>query len=849
MDPSGHYSDYLDFSGFDTHAAAGGASSQSLPTTTLPAPAHTQHPHPPPPLQPHSQPGPTPLAQHHGGMFDTTGMVNGEHFLWPINGGGMAFPDAASFLFASTATPCTPKPASSPTISSAARIPLPPHQRSHQQLTPFPPTSASPHDPSSPVSILQQQLQQQHLQMQMQHHHQQQQQWQQLHQTAAQGQQLFRPSSGPPTGDVGTSQGSLGHIASPAAMYQQSLQHQTYRSHHAGGGLTPSSSAGVASAWNTPSPASSASASHTPAAAGPPPPLTTTTNKAAKAAPSSTKDYRPPKKQARLVQPPPVPPPVAQPSIRPAVQYPASSTPVELIPDASPPTTSTSRSETRYSPTKTKGTHSSFASPDSPSRPRLRRTPSDPLLGSNKARSDRDKLTALFTLLDENTWSVEDMLVALSDVPSEEAVKDDVESSEHRKRMMQFLHRQTSVGKTAEQTQGPEEIYRRWIVAREGGDGDDKIMGLDGLYRSMGSEQHGSIIRNILTKDSVPYEEAQADIKMVDAALSRAPSHHALAVHSRELSSPTSSSGYIGRLIIPSDQADILGAWLMSPGRPALANEKDSITPEHMRIYSSLSPFELHARGAELCRVILMRDAVLKTRYGHLGDKLESFVQGPSIVPAKRCGFHEYDDYSLWHHALMSYLQICTRYPSFRDSKPATIDIIPDQSLLPPTLLEISLIERALHVHWETFRQYLLGEGGLLRRAVKAFSGVKTRPMDLMLICDDASAVMHALKKSQKEAGAGERILPYDPRVSEARNAWRQSAYWSENSHIMMWSAMTSHFLEISALYPRFSEGVVSHPLLSSGFFTMRDLPGLEGLLNGIGSDKPTNGTNAGGSK
>jgi hypothetical protein len=28
-----------------------------------------------------------------------------------------------------------------------------------------------------------------------------------------------------------------------------------------------------------------------------------------------------------------------------------------------------------------------------------------------------------------------------------------------------------------------------------------------------------------------------------------------------------------------------------------------------MRIYSSLSPLDFHARGAELCRVILLRDA------------------------------------------------------------------------------------------------------------------------------------------------------------------------------------------------------------------------------------------------
>lgn len=54
-----------------------------------------------------------------------------------------------------------------------------------------------------------------------------------------------------------------------------------------------------------------------------------------------------------------------------------------------------------------------------------------------------------------------------------------------------------------------------------------------------------------------------------------------------------------------------------------------------------------------------------------------------------------------------------------------------------------------------------------------------------------------------------ERILAYDPAISEARNNWRQSAYWAANSHFVGWSAATTHFLEISALYPKFSEGVV----------------------------------------
>ena len=35
-----------------------------------------------------------------------------------------------------------------------------------------------------------------------------------------------------------------------------------------------------------------------------------------------------------------------------------------------------------------------------------------------------------------------------------------------------------------------------------------------------------------------------------------------------------------------------------------------------MRIYSSLSPLDLHTRGAELCRVILLRDAECMRLYG-----------------------------------------------------------------------------------------------------------------------------------------------------------------------------------------------------------------------------------------
>lgn len=106
-----------------------------------------------------------------------------------------------------------------------------------------------------------------------------------------------------------------------------------------------------------------------------------------------------------------------------------------------------------------------------------------------------------------------------------------------------------------------------------------------------------------------------------------------------------------------------------------------------MRIYSSLSPLDLHARGAELCRVLLLRDAGCMRNFGHRAsplpyrrqtsltpsatvyDRLESFTIGPVIAPLDTCGFAGYDDGSLYHHAVQTYLQLCVRYPSFRDGK------------------------------------------------------------------------------------------------------------------------------------------------------------------------------------
>lgn len=54
-----------------------------------------------------------------------------------------------------------------------------------------------------------------------------------------------------------------------------------------------------------------------------------------------------------------------------------------------------------------------------------------------------------------------------------------------------------------------------------------------------------------------------------------------------------------------------------------------------------------------------------------------------------------------------------------------------------------------------------------------------------------------------------DRILPYDPSISQIRNAWRQQALWDPTAELVLWSAATTHFLELSALFPQFGGGVV----------------------------------------
>lgn len=172
-------------------------------------------------------------------------------------------------------------------------------------------------------------------------------------------------------------------------------------------------------------------------------------------------------------------------------------------------------------------------------------------------------------------------------------------------------------------------------------------------------------------------------------------------------------------------------------------------------------------------------DSALFDRTRTVFDRLQTFTLGPVIALVDTCGFSTYDDQSLWHHAVQTYLQLCVRYPELTEGKvrsffpfffsrralcslarecapcrvaqEATITILPD---LPPpvhpTALETLLIDRALHSHWDALRQFLLdAHGGLLRSAVRSFSGVRLTKFDLLSVCDDTMAVITALGKSR----------------------------------------------------------------------------------------------------
>ncbi|GAA5895489.1 hypothetical protein JCM5296_006780 [Sporobolomyces johnsonii] len=539
------------------------------------------------------------------------------------------------------------------------------------------------------------------------------------------------------------------------------------------------------------------------------------------------------------------PPPPPQSAARQPVLYPPQDSPAPILlsdettPRSHPSVPPSSTAHPTPAPSFTP-----YTRPASPRPSRRRRTRSAPT-SPTAALSTEETLNSLFSFLDEQRWSLSGMLTALSDAPRD-ADGRDTRTVEHRRRMDEFLQlddaqedddamegqswaaRLRRLRKDrGEAEKGPDEVVRMWEELGGLGRQRQGSTTMEKAVRELHMNVHdgpvaGSAIRRIINRYGEAYNESKADIARLDAALSRPPSPHLV-------SAPREPTAWTGVLVIPPTQADVLQGWLMSPGRPSVQEERErgGIEADHMRIYSSLSPLDLHARGAELCRVILSRDPQLMALYGHEFDHLHLFHAGPSLAPFDTHGFAAYDDYSLWHHALMCYLQLCVRYPAFRDGKDATIIISPD---LPPpvhpTALESSLVDRALHDHWDHLRLYLLNShGGLLRSAVRAFAGVKLSKVDLLSVCDDTRAVIGALGRSRKNAS--DRILPYDPSVSQVRNAWRNQAFWDPQADWVVWSAATTHFLELSALCPDWAQGT-------------RDLPGLESLL---GNAAPSSST------
>lgn len=339
--------------------------------------------------------------------------------------------------------------------------------------------------------------------------------------------------------------------------------------------------------------------------------------------------------------------------------------------------------------------------------------------------STAEKMQHLFRFLDNSGWTVGDMLFALSSPPPG--------GGEHRKRLDDFLSDRERAGMGEEEAHGPETIMRLWI---EGTPTAVSVAAAEAAHASTtpSASAPGTPL------GATP--GAGSDIAMSDSA---------------SLLELGTAVAFTGRIVISPTQADILGKWLMKPGRPVLAAEKQSIKPEHMRIYSSLAPLELHIRGAELCRVILVRDGHLKAEFADKVNALDALVEGPKLTPSNACDFASYSDYDLWHHSVMTFLQLSTRYPAFGRSQPAVLDIMPSTAPVPsldtetPSFshathshldLHSHLLERALRVHWEDFRTALAERGGLLRSAVKTFSTHKkaATPIRLLAICDDVSS-------------------------------------------------------------------------------------------------------------
>lgn len=179
------------------------------------------------------------------------------------------------------------------------------------------------------------------------------------------------------------------------------------------------------------------------------------------------------------------------------VTYPEASTPLTILPSPAP---------IKEDPPP--------SSPPAPPRPRpttrLRRTNSLSVFPTIQ-RDGPCKLDALFHFLDQQDWTVGEMLVALSQTPKDEDGSD-LRSREHVERMDAFLKREGRVG-GRENPEGPDEVAKMWKESVGEGEGSEKeLVGSDerqmkshhslhadlqetavsDLYQRMG-ESHGSV--------------------------------------------------------------------------------------------------------------------------------------------------------------------------------------------------------------------------------------------------------------------------------------------------------------------------------------------------------------------
>lgn len=166
--------------------------------------------------------------------------------------------------------------------------------------------------------------------------------------------------------------------------------------------------------------------------------------------------------------------PVSTPPTRPSpahstpklpVTYPEASTPLTILP----------------SPAPTKDDPPPPSSPPAPPRPRpttrIRRTNSLSVFPTTQ-RDEPSKLDALFHFLDQQEWTVDEMLVALSQTPKDEDGSD-LRSREHVERMEAFLKREGKVG-GREDPKGPDEVAKMWKESLGEGAGSEKeLVSLD----------------------------------------------------------------------------------------------------------------------------------------------------------------------------------------------------------------------------------------------------------------------------------------------------------------------------------------------------------------------------------